>query len=161
MQVFINNWSLTYCTIDSVCAGSPQGVGPVKAGQKTTAGIAGLLVVRFDNKKRRRPGSAWAHDIYSNKMYTKFSGRGISILCQTKRHSVLRWPCECKQSSTHSWDESFTGVKDFPRVLFIKHYLKKKNWITFQIKLLHWIGLISSARPPIHHYSRGENLLLS
>ncbi|KAH9765914.1 hypothetical protein KPL70_002008 [Citrus sinensis] len=37
---------------------SPQGVGPVKAGQKTTAGIAGLLVVRFDNKKRRRPGSA-------------------------------------------------------------------------------------------------------
>ncbi|GAY35853.1 hypothetical protein CUMW_018950 [Citrus unshiu] len=43
---------------DVILTGSPQGVGPVKAGQKTTAGIAGLLVVRFDNKKRRRPGSA-------------------------------------------------------------------------------------------------------
>ncbi|KAK9182305.1 hypothetical protein WN944_025448 [Citrus x changshan-huyou] len=43
---------------DVILTGTPQGVRPVKAGQKTTAGIAGLLVVRFDIKKRRRPGSA-------------------------------------------------------------------------------------------------------
>ncbi|KAK9182306.1 hypothetical protein WN944_025449 [Citrus x changshan-huyou] len=39
-----------YCT--------PQGVGPVKVGQKITAGITGLLDVHFDIEKRRRPGSA-------------------------------------------------------------------------------------------------------
>ncbi|KAH9683549.1 putative acylpyruvase FAHD1 [Citrus sinensis] len=38
--------------------GTPQGVGPVKVGQKITAGITGLLDVHFDIEKRRRPGSA-------------------------------------------------------------------------------------------------------
>ncbi|KAL9407762.1 hypothetical protein AB3S75_046328 [Citrus x aurantiifolia] len=43
---------------DVILTGTPQGVGPVKAGQKTTAGITGLLDVHFDIEKRRRPGSA-------------------------------------------------------------------------------------------------------
>lgn len=43
---------------DVILTGTPQGVGPVKAGQKITAGITGLLDVHFDIEKRRRPGSA-------------------------------------------------------------------------------------------------------
>ncbi|ESR32763.1 putative acylpyruvase FAHD1 [Citrus sinensis] len=43
---------------DVILTGTPQGVGPVKVGQKITAGITGLLDVNFDIEKRRRPGSA-------------------------------------------------------------------------------------------------------
>ncbi|KAL9407765.1 hypothetical protein AB3S75_046331 [Citrus x aurantiifolia] len=43
---------------DVILTGTPQGVGPVKVGQKITAGITGLLDVHFDIEKRRRPGSA-------------------------------------------------------------------------------------------------------
>ncbi|XP_044498165.1 probable acylpyruvase FAHD1, mitochondrial [Mangifera indica] len=43
---------------DVILTGTPPGVGPVKAGQKITAGITGLLDVHFDVAKRRRPGSA-------------------------------------------------------------------------------------------------------
>lgn len=39
----------------SVCAGTPQGVGPVKVGQKIDAGITGLLDIHFNVKKRQRP----------------------------------------------------------------------------------------------------------
>ncbi|KAI9194322.1 hypothetical protein LWI28_005032 [Acer negundo] len=42
---------------DVILTGTPQGVGPVKVGQKITAGITGLLDVNFDVEKRRRPGS--------------------------------------------------------------------------------------------------------
>ncbi|KAK2645584.1 hypothetical protein Ddye_020779 [Dipteronia dyeriana] len=42
---------------DVILTGTPQGVGPVKVGQKITAGITGLLDVHFDVEKRRRPGS--------------------------------------------------------------------------------------------------------
>ncbi|KAH9683551.1 putative acylpyruvase FAHD1 [Citrus sinensis] len=44
-------------TLNRYCS-TPQGVGPVKVGQKITAGITGLLDVHFDIEKRRRPGSA-------------------------------------------------------------------------------------------------------
>ncbi|KAJ8766496.1 hypothetical protein K2173_022555 [Erythroxylum novogranatense] len=43
---------------DIILTGTPQGVGPVKAGQKVTAGITGLLDVDFNVDKRRRPGTA-------------------------------------------------------------------------------------------------------
>lgn len=43
---------------DVILTGTPPGVGPVKVGQKITAGITGLLDVYFDIEKRRRPGSA-------------------------------------------------------------------------------------------------------
>ncbi|XP_044479982.1 probable acylpyruvase FAHD1, mitochondrial [Mangifera indica] len=43
---------------DVILTGTPPGVGPVKAGQKITAGITGLLDVHFDVAKRQRPGSA-------------------------------------------------------------------------------------------------------
>lgn len=39
---------------DVILTGTPKGVGPVKAGQKITAGITGLLDVHFDIKKRQR-----------------------------------------------------------------------------------------------------------
>ncbi|KAK3189388.1 hypothetical protein Dsin_028949 [Dipteronia sinensis] len=42
---------------DVILTGTPQGVGPVKVGEKITAGITGLLDVNFDVEKRRRPGS--------------------------------------------------------------------------------------------------------
>ncbi|KAK1592159.1 hypothetical protein Q3G72_020399 [Acer saccharum] len=42
---------------DVILTGTPQGVGPVKVGQKITAGITGLLDVNFDVEKRRGPGS--------------------------------------------------------------------------------------------------------
>ncbi|KAL5785180.1 hypothetical protein ACOSQ2_007572 [Xanthoceras sorbifolium] len=42
---------------DVILTGTPQGVGPIKVGQKITAGITGLLDVHFDVEKRRRPGS--------------------------------------------------------------------------------------------------------
>ncbi|XP_047334908.1 probable acylpyruvase FAHD1, mitochondrial [Impatiens glandulifera] len=41
---------------DVILTGTPQGVGPVKAGQKVTAGITGLLDVNFEVGKRKRPG---------------------------------------------------------------------------------------------------------
>ncbi|KAI8561694.1 hypothetical protein RHMOL_Rhmol04G0360400 [Rhododendron molle] len=40
---------------DVILTGTPQGCGPVKAGQKITAGIAGLLDVHFDVGQRKRP----------------------------------------------------------------------------------------------------------
>ncbi|GAB4851308.1 Acylpyruvase fahd1, mitochondrial [Ancistrocladus abbreviatus] len=39
---------------DVILTGTPQGVGPVKAGQKITAGITGLLEVHFDVAKREK-----------------------------------------------------------------------------------------------------------
>ncbi|XP_031277219.1 probable acylpyruvase FAHD1, mitochondrial [Pistacia vera] len=42
---------------DVILTGTPPGVGPVKVGQKITAGITGLLDVHFDVAKRKRPGS--------------------------------------------------------------------------------------------------------
>ncbi|KAL9254647.1 putative acylpyruvase FAHD1, mitochondrial [Drosera capensis] len=41
---------------DVILTGTPQGVGPVKAGQKISAGITGLLEVHFDVAKRSIPG---------------------------------------------------------------------------------------------------------
>ncbi|EEF45566.1 probable acylpyruvase FAHD1, mitochondrial [Ricinus communis] len=43
---------------DVILTGTPQGVGPVKVGQRITAGITDLLNVHFNVEKRRRPGSA-------------------------------------------------------------------------------------------------------
>ncbi|MBA0549744.1 hypothetical protein Golob_020760 [Gossypium lobatum] len=42
---------------DTILTGTPQGVGPVKLGQKITAGITGLVDVCFDVGKRQKPGS--------------------------------------------------------------------------------------------------------
>ncbi|PPE02307.1 hypothetical protein GOBAR_DD00641 [Gossypium barbadense] len=42
---------------DTILTGTPQGVGPVKVGQKITAGITGLVDVCFDVGKRQKPGS--------------------------------------------------------------------------------------------------------
>ncbi|KAK1291932.1 hypothetical protein QJS10_CPB17g01244 [Acorus calamus] len=42
---------------DVILTGTPQGVGPVRVGQKITAGITGLVDVYFDVQKRRRPGT--------------------------------------------------------------------------------------------------------
>jgi acylpyruvate hydrolase len=35
-------------------AGTPEGVGPVRPGQKIKAGITGLVDVEFDVQKRKR-----------------------------------------------------------------------------------------------------------
>ncbi|KAF6176749.1 hypothetical protein GIB67_031560 [Kingdonia uniflora] len=40
---------------DVILTGTPKGVGPVRAGQKITAGITGLVDVNFDVEKRLRP----------------------------------------------------------------------------------------------------------
>ncbi|KAB5537355.1 hypothetical protein DKX38_014888 [Salix brachista] len=42
---------------DVILTGTPQGVGPVKIGQKITAGITDLIDVHFNVEKRKRPGS--------------------------------------------------------------------------------------------------------
>ncbi|KAA3467908.1 acylpyruvase FAHD1, mitochondrial-like [Gossypium australe] len=44
-------------SVDFTFVGTPQGVGPVKVGQKITAGITGLVEVCFDVGKRQTPGS--------------------------------------------------------------------------------------------------------
>lgn len=60
-SVSISKFSLgsTPVSLSSVYAGTPEGVGPVKAGQKITAGITGLsdFDIHFDVAKRRRPGN--------------------------------------------------------------------------------------------------------
>ncbi|XP_039023394.1 probable acylpyruvase FAHD1, mitochondrial isoform X2 [Hibiscus syriacus] len=43
---------------DIILTGTPQGVGPVMVGQKITAGITGLVDVRFDVGRRQKPESA-------------------------------------------------------------------------------------------------------
>ncbi|CAN6468735.1 unnamed protein product [Victoria cruziana] len=40
---------------DVILTGTPQGAGPVKAGQKITAGITGLTDIHFDVQKRAKP----------------------------------------------------------------------------------------------------------
>lgn len=40
---------------DVILTGTPQGCGPVRAGQKITAGITGLIDVYFNVQKRKRP----------------------------------------------------------------------------------------------------------
>ncbi|CAI0467289.1 unnamed protein product [Linum tenue] len=42
---------------DVILTGTPPGVSPVKAGQKVTAGITGLVDVQFNCEKRKRPGN--------------------------------------------------------------------------------------------------------
>ncbi|KAL5996186.1 Acylpyruvase fahd1, mitochondrial [Asimina triloba] len=42
---------------DVILTGTPKGVGPVRAGQKITAGLTGLIDVNFNVQKRQRPGS--------------------------------------------------------------------------------------------------------
>lgn len=42
---------------DVILTGTPQGVGPVKAGQKVTAGITNLLDIHFNVEKRVKPGN--------------------------------------------------------------------------------------------------------
>lgn len=45
--------------IPSMCiAGTPSGVGPVKLGQKVTAGITGLIDIHFDVQRRLKPLSS-------------------------------------------------------------------------------------------------------
>ncbi|KAF8034522.1 hypothetical protein BT93_C0749 [Corymbia citriodora subsp. variegata] len=41
---------------DVILTGTPQGVGPVKVGQKVTAGITGLINIHLNVEQRRRPG---------------------------------------------------------------------------------------------------------
>ncbi|KAK6930192.1 Fumarylacetoacetase-like, C-terminal [Dillenia turbinata] len=41
---------------DVILTGTPEGVGPVKAGQRITAGITGLLDVHFNIGQRQKPG---------------------------------------------------------------------------------------------------------
>ncbi|KAK9933822.1 hypothetical protein M0R45_020997 [Rubus argutus] len=43
---------------DVILTGTPKGVGPVKAGQKITAGITNLVDVQFNVEKRRGQGSS-------------------------------------------------------------------------------------------------------
>lgn len=38
--------------------GTPEGVGPVRAGQKITAGITGIIDVHFDIQKRQKASSS-------------------------------------------------------------------------------------------------------
>ncbi|KAG1365259.1 acylpyruvase FAHD1, mitochondrial-like [Cocos nucifera] len=40
---------------DVILTGTPQGVGPVRVGQKITAGITGLIDVHFDVQRRKIP----------------------------------------------------------------------------------------------------------
>ena len=54
----LKSWII--CLLSFFCAGTPQGVGPVKIGQKITAGITDLIDVHFNVEKRKRPGSCWA-----------------------------------------------------------------------------------------------------
>ncbi|CAL5198908.1 unnamed protein product [Lathyrus oleraceus] len=42
---------------DVILTGTPPGVGPVKEGQKVTAGITGLVDVEFNVEKRKIPGN--------------------------------------------------------------------------------------------------------
>ncbi|XP_010931681.1 oxaloacetate tautomerase FAHD1, mitochondrial [Elaeis guineensis] len=42
---------------DVILTGTPQGVGPVRVGQKITAGITGLIDVHFDVQRRKIPFS--------------------------------------------------------------------------------------------------------
>ena len=49
---------MIFVTLKSFSAGTPQGVGPVKVGQRITAGITDLIDVHFSVEKRRRPGSS-------------------------------------------------------------------------------------------------------
>ncbi|KAJ4956483.1 hypothetical protein NE237_013266 [Protea cynaroides] len=42
---------------DVILTGTPEGVGPVKAGQKITAGITGITEINFDVQKREKAGS--------------------------------------------------------------------------------------------------------
>ncbi|PKI65059.1 hypothetical protein CRG98_014528, partial [Punica granatum] len=42
---------------DVILTGTPKGVGPVKVGQKVTAGITGLLNIHFNVEKRRKLSS--------------------------------------------------------------------------------------------------------
>ncbi|CAN0855706.1 Probable acylpyruvase FAHD1, mitochondrial [Linum grandiflorum] len=42
---------------DVILTGTPPGVSPVKAGQKVTAGITGLIDVNFNCETRKRPGN--------------------------------------------------------------------------------------------------------
>nr|ABF96675.1 isomerase, putative [Oryza sativa Japonica Group] len=39
---------------DVILTGTPEGVGPVRPGQKIKAGITGLVDVEFDVQKRKR-----------------------------------------------------------------------------------------------------------
>ncbi|XP_021291865.1 acylpyruvase FAHD1, mitochondrial-like [Herrania umbratica] len=48
---------MTLCEGDVILTGTPQGVGPVKVGQKISAGITGLVDVHFDVGKRQKPGN--------------------------------------------------------------------------------------------------------
>ncbi|KAI5349460.1 hypothetical protein L3X38_002347 [Prunus dulcis] len=43
---------------DVILTGTPKGVGPVKVGQKITAGITNLLDVEFNVEKRQKQGSS-------------------------------------------------------------------------------------------------------
>ncbi|CAB4262667.1 unnamed protein product [Prunus armeniaca] len=43
---------------DVILTGTPKGVGPVKVGQKITAGITNLLDVEFNVEKRQKKGSS-------------------------------------------------------------------------------------------------------
>nr|XP_028947260.1 uncharacterized protein LOC114820524 [Malus domestica] len=44
--------------LSSVVAGTPRGAGPVKTGQKITAGITNLVDVQFNIEKRQKQGSS-------------------------------------------------------------------------------------------------------
>lgn len=47
-------WVLANCIAQTVYAGTPKGVGPVKPGQKVTAGITNLLDIHFNVEKRQK-----------------------------------------------------------------------------------------------------------
>nr|CAD1821913.1 unnamed protein product [Ananas comosus var. bracteatus] len=42
---------------DVILTGTPQGVGPVRVGDKVTAGITGLIDVHFDVQRRQKPST--------------------------------------------------------------------------------------------------------
>jgi hypothetical protein len=57
----------SFCGI-FICSstGTPEGVGPVRVGQKIKAGITDLIDVEFDVRRRNRSFSAWCNKQESN-----------------------------------------------------------------------------------------------
>jgi len=54
---------------DVILTGTPEGVGPVRVGQKITAGVTDLIDVEFDVQRRNRSFSTWCNKQESNGEY--------------------------------------------------------------------------------------------
>lgn len=71
-------------------AGTPEGVGPVRVGQKIKAGITGLIDVEFDVQRRKREFSTWCDKQKASGKHHICGSISVMLLYLTVPYTIIQ-----------------------------------------------------------------------